>query len=135
MLVRVGELGIIAREERIDDFLRQTNSLAFADMRLPDVVGIPVPRDQEDSNLDFARRKRTALVEISPDVLHAARDRRTMDPDLVRAEDTTTARHQLVKYGCLFGCQLLGRDFENAAHGDVLSSIETLVSSPASSRT
>ena len=38
-LVRIGELRVAAGEDRVDRLLREARGLAFADMRLPDVVG------------------------------------------------------------------------------------------------
>jgi hypothetical protein len=126
--VRVGERGLAAGEDRVDRLLRETGGLAFADMRLPDVIALPMLRDHQDYDLDLALRQRRALVEEGPDPLHAARHRRAVDPDLVWAEDAAAAGGELIEDRGLLGGELFPRDFENAVHAmHVLGGIVGLI--------
>ncbi len=52
-LVRIGELGIAAGENRVDDLLRQSHLLAHLDVSLTHVVGVPMLRDHQDADLDL----------------------------------------------------------------------------------
>ncbi len=60
--------------------------------------------------------ERGALVEEGADVLHAARDGRRMNPDLVGAEDAAAPGDQLVEHRLLFTGQFVGRNFKRAIH-------------------
>jgi hypothetical protein len=97
---------------------REAGGLAFADMRLLDVLALPVLRDHQDADLHLALRQRRALVEESSDPLHAVGDGRAVDPDLVGAEDAAAAGGELVEHRRLLAGELFGRDFQNAVHGD-----------------
>src|SRR5262249_53603761 len=77
----------------------------------------PVPRDDENPDLDLAGRERAALVEIGADMLHAGRDGRRMDPHLVRPEDAPAPGGELVEHGLLLVAELLGREVDEAVHG------------------
>jgi len=118
--VRVGQLGIAAGKDGIDDLLAETNGLAHLDMRLADIVGVPVLRDNENADLDLALRQRALLVQIGADVLHAAGDGRRVDPDLVGAEDAAAAGDELLEHFLLFGRLLFRGQFEQAVHDEVL---------------
>src|SRR5262249_24078770 len=117
VLVRIAEPGVPAREHRRDDLVAEPGGLAGLDMRLAYVVGVPVLRDHQDSDLDLAGRERAALVEMGPDVLHPVRNRRRMDPHLVGAEDATAPGGEPVEHGLLLGGELFGRNLEDAVHG------------------
>src|SRR5262245_44345870 len=127
-LVRVGERGLAAGEDRVDRLLREARGLALADMRLPDVIALPMLCDHQDYDLDLALRQRRALVKEGPDPLHAARHRRAVDPALVGAEDAAAAGGELIEDRGLLGGELFRRDFENAVHAmDVLGDIVGLI--------
>jgi hypothetical protein len=97
-LVRIGQLRIAAGQHRIDDVLGEPDLPPHLDVRLADIVGVPVLRDDEDADLDLALRQRALFVEISADVLHAARDGRRMNPYLVRAEDAAAPGDELFEH-------------------------------------
>jgi len=83
--------------------LRQAGGLALADMRLPDVVALPVLRDHQNADLHLALRQRRELVEEGPDPLHATGDGRTVDPDLVGPEDAPASGGELIEDLALLG--------------------------------
>jgi hypothetical protein len=83
--------------------------------------GLPMLRDHQDADFHLALRQGRVLVEKGPDPLHAARNRRTMDPDLVGAEDAAAAGGELVEHRRLLRRQLLGRNFESSVHGALSS--------------
>src|SRR6185436_1886642 len=82
--------------------------------------GVPVLRDDENADLDLARRQRDLLVEVGADVLHAARDRRRMNPDLVGTEDAAAPGDELIEHRGLFGREFFRRQIEQAVHDFVL---------------
>src|SRR5262249_19423002 len=90
-LMRSSELRVLAGEDRVDRRLREARGQAFANMRLADVVGLPMLGDHQDADLDLALAERRTLVEEGADLLHAARDRGAVDPDLVRPEDAAAS--------------------------------------------
>src|SRR4051794_11689719 len=112
----VGEFRILAGEDRVDGLLRQAGGLALADMRLPDVVALPVLRDHQNADFHLALRQRRELVEEGPDPLHAAGDGRTVDPDLVRPEDAPAPGGELIEDLALLGRKLFRRNLEDAVH-------------------
>src|SRR5262249_30292624 len=73
-------------------------------------------RDHQDCYLHLALRERRTLVEKRADLLHAARDRRAVNPNLVRAENASATGGELVEDFCLLGAELLLGNFENAVH-------------------
>src|SRR6476620_933306 len=99
----IGELRILAGEDRVDGLLREAGGLALADMRLPDVVALTVLRDHQNADLHLALRQRRELVEEGADPLHAAGDGRTVDPDLVRPEDAPAPGGELIEDLALLG--------------------------------
>src|SRR5436190_3481691 len=115
-LMGIRELGLIAGEDHIDRLLREAGGLAFANMRLPDVIALPMLRDHQDYDLHLPLRQRRALVEKRPDLFHAARNRRAVNPDLVRAENASATGGELIEDFCLLGAELLLGNFENAVH-------------------
>src|SRR5262249_45391202 len=92
--------------------------LAGLDMRLAYVVGVPVLRDHQDSDLDLAGRERATLVEIGADVLHPVRNRRRMDPHLVGAEDATAPGGDPDEHGPPLWRERLGRELCGAVYGE-----------------
>jgi hypothetical protein len=79
-------------------------------------------RDDQDADLHLTFRQRGEFVEERPDPLHAAGDGRTMDPDLVGAEDAPATGGELVEHRGLRGREMLRRNFENTIH-DVKASL------------
>src|SRR5262249_7827507 len=118
-LVSISELGVFAGEDRIDRLLREARRQAFANMRLADVVGLPMLGDYQDADLDLALAERRALIEKGADLLHAARGGGAVDPDFVGPEDAAAAGGELLEYGGLLGRELFRRNLENAVHEEI----------------